>query len=61
MEAIGIVYILDDLGRIRIPRYVRRRLNIQESDPLQIFIGDNNEIILKKCQAEDEHLTENKQ
>lgn len=47
MEAIGRVYILDDLGRIRIPRYVRRRLNIQESDPLQIFIGDNNEIILK--------------
>ena len=43
MEAIGRVYILDDHGRIRIPRYVRRRLNIQESDPLQIFIGDNND------------------
>lgn len=61
MEAIGIVWILDDLGRIRIPRDIRRRLNIQELDPLQIFIGNNNEIILKKCQTEDEHLTENKQ
>lgn len=48
MKATGIVRRIDDLGRIVIPKEIRRTLHIRETDPLEIFTGQEGEIILKK-------------
>lgn len=47
MKATGIVRRIDDLGRIVIPKEIRRNLKIREGDPLEIFI-DNGCLCLKK-------------
>lgn len=41
MKALGIVRRIDDLGRIVIPKEVRRQMRIREGDPLEIFIEDD--------------------
>ena len=48
MKATGIVRRIDDLGRVVIPKEIRRTLRIREGDPLEIFTDTNGEIILKK-------------
>lgn len=48
MKATGIVRRIDDLGRVVIPKEIRRTLRIRESDPLEIFTDRDGEIILKK-------------
>lgn len=48
MKATGIVRRIDDLGRIVIPKEIRRTLRIRESDPLEIYTDREGEIILKK-------------
>lgn len=48
MKATGIVRRIDDLGRIVIPKEIRRTLRIREGDPLEIFTDRQGEIILKK-------------
>lgn len=48
MRATGIVRRIDDLGRVVIPKEIRRTLRIRESDPLEIFTDREGEIILKK-------------
>lgn len=48
MKATGIVRRIDDLGRVVIPKEIRRTLRIRESDPLEIFTDNEGEIILKK-------------
>ena len=48
MKATGLVRRIDDLGRIVIPKEIRRTLRIRESDPLEIFTDREGEIILKK-------------
>ena len=48
MKATGIVRRIDDLGRIVIPKEIRRTMHIRETDPLEIFTGQEGEIILKK-------------
>ena len=48
MKATGIVRRVDDLGRIVIPKEIRRTMRIRESEPLEIFTGKEGEIILKK-------------
>ncbi|MCL1923965.1 MAG: stage V sporulation protein T [Defluviitaleaceae bacterium] len=48
MKATGIVRRIDDLGRIVIPKEIRRTLRIREGDPLEIFTDKQGEIILKK-------------
>ncbi len=48
MKATGIVRRIDDLGRVVIPKEIRRTMRIRESDPLEIFTGHEGEIILKK-------------
>ncbi|MEE1195686.1 MAG: stage V sporulation T C-terminal domain-containing protein [Lachnospiraceae bacterium] len=48
MKATGIVRRIDDLGRVVIPKEIRRTLRIRESEPLEIFTDRNGEIILKK-------------
>lgn len=47
MKATGIVRRIDDLGRIVIPKEIRRTMHIREGDPLEIFVG-NGEIVFKK-------------
>jgi AbrB family transcriptional regulator (stage V sporulation protein T) len=48
MKATGIVRRIDDLGRIVIPKEIRKTFHIKESDPMEIFINGEGEIILKK-------------
>lgn len=48
MKATGIVRRIDDLGRVVIPKEIRRTLHIREGDPLEIFTDREGEIILKK-------------
>lgn len=48
MKATGIVRRIDDLGRVVIPKEIRRTLRIREGDPLEIFTDKEGEIILKK-------------
>ena len=40
MKATGIVRRVDDLGRVVIPKEIRRACNIREGDPLEIFLQD---------------------
>ena len=61
MKATGIVRRIDDLGRIVIPKEIRRTLRIRESDPLEIFTDREGEIILKKYSPIGEMATFAKQ
>lgn len=51
MKAIGIVRKVDDLGRVVIPRELRRTYDINIKDPLEIYVDGDN-IILKKYEPE---------
>ena len=48
MKATGIVRRIDDLGRIVIPKEIRRSFRIREGDPLEIFTDREGQVILKK-------------
>ncbi len=48
MKATGIVRRIDDLGRVVVPKELRRTLKIREGDPLEIFVNQDGEVILKK-------------
>ncbi len=48
MKATGVVRRIDDLGRVVIPKEIRRVHRIKEGDPLEIFTDKEGEIILKK-------------
>ena len=48
MKATGIVRRIDDLGRIVIPKEIRRAMRIYEGDPLEIFLDTDHNIVLKK-------------
>lgn len=48
MKATGIVRRIDDLGRVVIPKEIRRTLRIREGDPLEIFTDREGEVVLKK-------------
>lgn len=48
MKATGIVRRIDDLGRVVIPKEIRRTLRIREGDPLEIYTDRDGEVILKK-------------
>lgn len=47
MKSTGIVRNLDELGRVVIPKEIRKKLQIEQKDPIEIFI-DGNSIVLKK-------------
>lgn len=47
MKATGIVRRIDDLGRVVVPKEIRRTLRIREGDPLEIFTDREGEIILR--------------
>ncbi|MGN0447575.1 MAG: stage V sporulation T C-terminal domain-containing protein [Acutalibacteraceae bacterium] len=48
MKATGIVRRIDDLGRVVIPKEIRRTLRIREGDPLEIYTQSDGEVIFKK-------------
>ena len=48
MKATGIVRRIDDLGRVVVPKEIRRTLRIHEGDPLEIFTDNNGSVVLKK-------------
>ncbi len=47
MKATGIVRRIDDLGRVVIPKEIRRTMRIREGDPLEIFTDNDGEVIFK--------------
>ncbi len=61
MKATGIVRRIDDLGRIVIPKEIRRTLHIRESDPLEIYTDRDGQVILKKYSPIGEMITFAKQ
>ncbi|TMN22314.1 AbrB/MazE/SpoVT family DNA-binding domain-containing protein [Lentibacillus cibarius] len=64
MKSTGIVRKVDELGRIVLPKELRRTLDINEKDPLEIYINDD-QVVLKKykpnmtCQVTGQTSDEN--
>lgn len=59
MRATGIVRRLDDLGRLVIPKEIRRVLGWKEGDPLELYFDrENKAIVLKKYETEEEKMKE---
>ena len=50
MKATGIVRKIDDLGRIVLPKELRKTMNIDVKDPVEIYVDEDDKIILKKYQ-----------
>lgn len=48
MKATGVVRRIDDLGRVVIPKEIRRNLRIREGDSLEIYVDNSGDVILKK-------------
>ena len=46
MKATGIVRRIDDLGRVVIPKEIRRSMRLHEGDPMEIFLGDDGESVV---------------
>ena len=55
MKATGIVRRIDDLGRVVIPKEIRRTMRIREGDPLALFLDGNN-IVFSKYEVSEEDL-----
>jgi stage V sporulation protein T len=55
MKATGIVRRIDDLGRIVIPKEIRRNIGLREGEPMELFLEDNC-VCLKKYSPSDEDL-----
>lgn len=52
MITTGIIRRVDELGRVVIPKEIRRKLGIKDGDPLEVFTAKGGEIILKPYQEE---------
>ena len=48
MKSTGIIRRIDDLGRVVIPKEIRRQMRIRESDPLELFIDGNDTVCFKR-------------
>jgi AbrB family transcriptional regulator, stage V sporulation protein T len=48
MKATGIIRRVDELGRIVIPKEIRKTLRLKEGTPIEIFVSENSEVVLKK-------------
>lgn len=61
MKATGIVRRIDELGRVVIPKEIRRTLRIREGDPLEIFTENDGGIVLKSIRrlANSQHMQTN--
>lgn len=51
MKATGIVRRIDDLGRVVIPKEIRRTMRIREGDPLEIYTSKDGEVILRSTRS----------
>ncbi len=51
MKATGIVRRIDDLGRVVIPKEIRRTMRIREGDPLEIYTSTDGEVVFRKYSA----------
>ena len=58
MKATGIVRRIDDLGRVVLPKEIRRTMRIREGDPLEIYTDRDGEVIFKKYSPVGELLDE---
>ena len=59
MKATGIIRRVDDLGRIVIPKDIRREMRIREGDPLEIFVDKNEGLVcFQKYDIEKNYLAE---
>lgn len=58
MKSTGIVRHIDDLGRVVIPKEIRRTLNIKEGDPLEIYTGEDGVVIFRKYETETENIAD---
>ena len=58
MKATGIVRRIDDLGRVVIPKEIRRTMRIKEGAPLEIYTSNEGEVIFRKYSPVNE-LSEN--
>lgn len=56
---IGIIRKLDTLGRIVIPKEIRKTIGLKEGDPIEIFISQDNELVLKKYDILSNKTSEN--
>lgn len=54
MKATGMIRRVDDLGRVVIPKSIRRELHIDYGEPLEIYINEEDEVIFKKYSPTDE-------
>ena len=54
MRKTGTVRRIDDLGRIVIPKEIRRNLNLQEGDPMEIFMVDGGVAFIKYVISDEE-------
>ena len=59
MRATGIVRRIDDLGRVVIPKEIRRQMRIKEGDPLEIFTENDGTVCFKKYSAYNEKQWDN--
>ncbi|GMA49350.1 AbrB family transcriptional regulator [Alicyclobacillus contaminans] len=50
MKATGVVRHIDDLGRVVIPKELRRTMGLKEGDPMEFFVDDNGRIVMQKYQ-----------
>jgi AbrB family transcriptional regulator (stage V sporulation protein T) len=57
MKATGIVKRIDDVGRVAIPKEIRRTLRIREGDPLEIFT-EGNMVCFKKYETDEEEFAQ---
>lgn len=53
-KSTGIVRRIDDLGRVVIPKEVRRQLNISEGDPFELFVTDDGIVCFQKYMPQNE-------
>ena len=60
MKATGIVKRVDYLGRVAIPKEIRRNMKLQEGDFLEIYTNDGDEVIFKKYSNEADELASSK-
>lgn len=60
MKSTGIIRRIDDLGRVVIPKEIRRSLKIEEGDPMELFVESNKVIFCKYSPIKElEDLVEN--
>lgn len=53
MKNLNVVRLIDDLGRVCIPKAIRKQLDWQEYDPLDFYLDENNNLVLKKYIPEE--------